>query len=151
MLGIPHDFGAIGELRSATKLTGTEPRLLLKERLGGGATSTVFRATWGKVEAAVKIGRGKGQRPRFADEALRLAWAGSPELPGLLDAGLLTDAMELPGGAHAEAGTPFLVLGRADGAPLDPQAARSDRERQELGLVHAGRRRLREGRRPPLR
>jgi hypothetical protein len=53
--------------------------------LGGGATSRVVLAARGATEVVVKLGRDKGQRPRFADEAERLCLVDSPWVAPLLD------------------------------------------------------------------
>src|SRR4051812_27622327 len=90
-------------------------------RVGGGATSEVWRArdrTTGQ-EAALKIGLADDAGPLLASEAERLAWLMSPELPRLLDLGIVPPGM--PG-----AGRPFLALSWIAGKPLAPGAARSD-------------------------
>jgi len=127
----------VGELHSATKLALRRHHLVVGERLGSGATGSVFQATEGQVEVALKVGHGSGQRPRFAEEAARLAWVGSPELAPLLDAGVVTDVVELPGGVRLPPGTPFLLLGRAEGTALDLTAPRSEAERTALALIVA--------------
>jgi transcriptional regulator with GAF, ATPase, and Fis domain/tetratricopeptide (TPR) repeat protein len=109
---------------------------LLKE-LGRGATSAVWLADQGGVEVALKIGRSAAQRPRFADEAVRLSGVGSSHVAPLLDADVASDGAVLPDGTRIEAGAPFIVLGSARGAALEPRAERTEAASDELALVVA--------------
>jgi transcriptional regulator with GAF, ATPase, and Fis domain len=86
---------------------------------------------------ALKIGRSAAQRPRFADEAARLAGVESRRLTALVDADLAREAVELPDGSRIEAGAPLIVLGWADGVALDPGAERGEAASDELALVVA--------------
>src|SRR6185295_13369133 len=71
--------------------------------LGGGATSRVLLAERDAGPAGqgtrvvIKLGRDKGQRPRFADEAERLCLVDSPWVAPLLDVGSLTHEATLLG------------------------------------------------------
>src|SRR4051812_21397434 len=83
--------------------------------VGRGATSEVWRArdrVTGQ-EAALKIGLSDGARAHLAGEAERLAWLMSPELPRLLDLGIVP--VGVPG-----AGRPFLAMSWIAGRPLSP-------------------------------
>src|SRR5689334_5873512 len=88
--------------------------------LGGGATSRVLlaeRAVRPAGELAlvvVKLGRDKGQRPRFADEAERLCLVDSPWVAPLLDVGALTQDVTVQG-ERFERGVPFLVFAWEEG------------------------------------
>jgi serine/threonine-protein kinase PknK len=137
MLQIQQYFGDMGEESVTTKLTVGSLRLSLGEKLGVGATSSVWLTAAGAEAVALKVGHGQAQRPRFADEAARLAWVSSPALCPLLDAGVITEAVELPDGSKLLPGTPVLALGRADGVPLERYFERTGVDRAALGLLVA--------------
>jgi serine/threonine protein kinase len=137
MLQSQQNFGDMGEESVTTQLTVGRLRLVLGERLGAGATSSVWLAAAGAEAVAVKIGHGQAQRPRFADEAARLAWVSSPALCPLLDAGVIREAVELPGGGRLLPGTPVLALGRADGVALGRYFERPGVDRVALALLVA--------------
>ena len=103
----------------ATELTLRGRLLVLERALGAGATSCVWLARDGQRRVALKLGRGKAQRPRFAEECARLAWVGSDSLVGVIDAGLVRDGLRLPDGGSVEAGSPFLLLDYVEGDALD--------------------------------
>ncbi len=118
--------------------------LRVARMLGGGATSRVLLAERGSGPAAagsrlvvVKLGRDRGQRLRFADEAERLCLVDSPWVAPLLDVGELTqDASVL--GERFERGAPLLVFAWEEGETLaNTAAAASPAERRALGLTVA--------------
>jgi serine/threonine-protein kinase PknK len=94
------------------------------EKLGEGATSWVWLAERAGKRAALKVGRSAAHRPRFAEEAARLAGIRSPGLVSLLGAGLVRNAASLPDGARVETGAPYLVLEWVEGEALSQVAAR---------------------------
>jgi serine/threonine-protein kinase PknK len=136
MLQIQQHLVGMGVEQVTTKLTVGRLRLALGEKLGAGATSSVWLAIASGEAVALKIGHAQAQRPRFADEATRLAWANSPVLCPLLDAGVVREALDLPGGERLLPGTPLLVLGRAEGVPLDRYLEPAT-DRASLGLLVA--------------
>jgi serine/threonine protein kinase len=136
MLQIQQYLVGMGVEQATTKLTVGRLRLALGEKLGVGATSSVWLAIASGEAVALKIGHAQAQRPRFADEATRLAWVNSPVLCPLLDAGVVREAFDLPGGERLLPGTPLLVLGRAEGVPLDRYLARAT-DRAWRGLLVA--------------
>jgi len=121
----------------ATELTLRGRTLTLERALGAGATSIVWLAREGERRVALKLGRGKGQRPRFAEECARLAWVGSDALAGVLDAGLVREALRLPDGTSIEAGSPFLLLEYVEGEALAAAAPRTADAVRTLALVIA--------------
>src|SRR6266511_1841524 len=74
-----------------TQLSLRGRRLVLERELGSGATSTVWLAREGDRVFALKLGRGRAQRPRFAEECARLSWVGSSALVAAVDAGVLRE------------------------------------------------------------
>ncbi|HEX2870172.1 MAG TPA: sigma 54-interacting transcriptional regulator [Polyangiaceae bacterium] len=111
--------------------------------LGGGATSRVLLAERAVgpagelVSVVVKLGRDKGQRPRFADEAERLCLVDSPWVAPLLDVGALTQDVAVQG-ERFERGVPFLVFAWEEGQALAERAAALPAaERRELALMVA--------------
>jgi serine/threonine-protein kinase PknK len=120
-----------------TQLSLRGRSLVLERELGSGATSTVWLAREGDRVFALKLGRGRAQRPRFAEECARLSWVGSSALVAAVDAGVLREGLRLPGGASLEAGSPFLLLDYVDGHALDPEALRDPRAAEALALVVA--------------
>src|SRR6478609_6070685 len=85
----------------------------------------------------VKLGRDRGQRPRFADEAERLCLVDSPWVAPLLDVATLSGDVAL-GGERFERGAPLLVFAWEEGEALAGVAARSSpAERRELALIVA--------------
>ena len=129
-----------GKLRVTVRTTQLALRgrsLTLEQELGSGATSTVWLARDGERLFALKLGRGKAQRPRFAEECERLSWVDSPALVAAVAAGILHEPIELPGGATLEAGAPFLLLDYVEGAPLDVAAARSQKDALTLASLIA--------------
>jgi serine/threonine-protein kinase PknK len=128
----------MGEPQPSTELAVRGRRLVIERELGRGTTSTVWRARDAVGPLTLKLGLSAAQRPRFADECARLAWVGSPELPLLLDAGLLREGVRLPDGSRLDAGVPFLALGWVAGEALDVLASpRGEREALALALVVA--------------
>ncbi|HEX6764473.1 MAG TPA: protein kinase, partial [Polyangiaceae bacterium] len=112
-------------------------RIRLLRELGRGATSAVWLGLREGVEVAVKIGRSAAQRPRFADEAARLAGVGGARVSPLVDADVAGETVELPDGSRVEAGAPIIVLGSAQGATLDVLVERARADADELALVIA--------------
>jgi transcriptional regulator with GAF, ATPase, and Fis domain len=110
--------------------------LVVERELGSGATSTVWLAREGTRVFALKLGRGRAQRPRFAEECERLSWVDSPALAAAVDAGVLREPVKLPGGV-VEAGSPFLLLDYVEGAPLDVALAHAPDQAQHLALLVA--------------
>lgn len=90
----------------ATQLTVNGRPVLVAERLGQGATSSVWRAELDGVACVLKLGKGPTEAPRFADEAERLLFGAAPEFPELL-------------GVGSDAGAPYLLLSAAPGVSLD--------------------------------
>jgi serine/threonine-protein kinase PknK len=106
----------------------------LVERVGRGATATVWKARereTGRL-VALKVGHGQNERRLLADEAELLALVDSTGIAQLLDAGLV------PPGESGELspGLPYVVLEWADGAPLGVRGL-DDRRRAELSLIVA--------------
>jgi transcriptional regulator with GAF, ATPase, and Fis domain len=129
-----------GKLRvvvEATQLALRGRSLVVERELGSGATSTVWLVREGERVFALKLGRGRAQRPRFAEECERLSWVDSPALAAAVDAGVLRESLKLPGGLQLEAGSPFLLLDYVEGTPLDVGAARSADEALGLALLVA--------------
>ncbi|HTQ02222.1 MAG TPA: phosphotransferase, partial [Polyangiaceae bacterium] len=121
----------------ATQLALRGRQLRLERELGSGATSTVWLAREGERVFALKLGRGRAQRPRFAEECERLSWVDSPALAAAVDAGLLREGLRLPNGMQLEPGSPFLLLDYVEGAHLDPASADSAERALALALVVA--------------
>src|ERR1700742_4126319 len=86
----------------ATQLALRGRTLRLERELGSGATSTVWLARGGVRVFLLKLGRGRAQRPRFAEECERLSWVDSPALAAAVDAGLLRESVRLPNGVVLE-------------------------------------------------
>ena len=97
----------------------------------------MWLAREGERVFALKLGRGRAQRPRFAEECERLSWVDSPALAAAVDAGLLRDAVRLPNGSLLEAGSPFLLLDYVDGRHLDPASTENAEQALALALVVA--------------
>lgn len=93
--------------------------VLLEAEIGRGATSIVYRArpALGGGALALKVGRGPEERLRLAEEAERLALVDTPEIPRVLDAGVLEAAV---GDLR---GRPYLALEWIEGSPLSLAAA----------------------------
>src|SRR5688572_536209 len=114
--------GAFGAGRRGAVMTtelalGAGTRLVRK--LGEGATSVVWLVEReGGAREALKLGRSAAQRPRFAEEAARLAGIRSPALVALRGAGVLRSPLALPDGTRFEAMAPYLLLECAEGEPL---------------------------------
>jgi transcriptional regulator with GAF, ATPase, and Fis domain/tetratricopeptide (TPR) repeat protein len=133
----PDLLGYHSSTLETTQLSLRGRRLVLERELGSGATSTVWLAREGERVFALKLGRGRAQRPRFAGECARLSWVGSSALVAAVDAGVLRDGLRLPGGVSLEVGSPFLLLGYVDGRALDPDRPREPVEAEALALVIA--------------
>src|SRR5882672_4049397 len=104
--------------------------------LGGGATSRVLLAERGSALVVVKLGRDKGQRPRFADEAERLCLVDSPWVAPLLDVAALTQDVSVLG-ERFERGAPLLVFPWEEGEALSVvlQGASAAKRRELLLCV----------------
>ncbi|HMJ14143.1 MAG TPA: protein kinase, partial [Polyangiaceae bacterium] len=102
----------------STELTLCLAGVRLSERLGAGASSSVWRGHSAALgEVAVKIGRSAEQCSLFAGEAERLLAVASPHIVRLLDAGVVREPLAL-GEYTPEPGAPFLVLEAARGVAL---------------------------------
>src|SRR5262245_12269596 len=134
-VGTPRISGGRAATVEATELTLRGRTWVLERALGTGATSVVWLARDGQRQVALKLGRGKAQRPRFSEESARLAWVGSDALVGVIDAGLVREGLRLPDGSSIEAGSPFLVLDYVAGVALEPADARSPEAARALALV----------------
>ncbi|HEV8548743.1 MAG TPA: protein kinase, partial [Polyangiaceae bacterium] len=121
----------------ATELTLRGRRLVVERLLGSGATSSVWLAREGGRRYALKVGKGRALRPRFAEECARLAWVGSDSLIEVVDGGLLREGVRFPDGSMAETGSPCLLLDFVDGDALEPGAPRSAADAMTLALVVA--------------
>jgi transcriptional regulator with GAF, ATPase, and Fis domain/tetratricopeptide (TPR) repeat protein len=129
--------GKLGLTVETTKLALRGRSLAVERELGSGATSTVWLAREGERVFALKLGRGKAQRPRFAEECERLSWVDSPALAAVVAAGVLREALKLPGGSVLEPGSPFLLLDYVEGTPLDTAASRPAADALALCLLVA--------------
>jgi serine/threonine-protein kinase PknK len=104
--------------------------------VGSGASAGVFRATDGEGgEVALKVAIDPRDAARLADEGERLLLARSESLTRVLGAGVLEASPAAP--LSAWGGHPFLLLELAPGAPLEPRARRSARQREQIALVVA--------------
>jgi len=111
------------------------------ERVGQGATSSVWLGEWAGGACVLKLGKGPAEAHRFADEAERLLFAAAPEFPALLGLGLSGPALGAELGLRVEAGTPYLVLSSALGVSLaellsDPTLTPAKREGIALHVAH---------------
>jgi len=102
----------------ATQLTVLGQSVRWSERIGQGATSSVWLSESASTPCVLKLGKGPAEAPRFADEAERLLFAAAPEFPALLAVGLAGPALGAELGQRIEAGTPYLVLSSAPGKSL---------------------------------
>ena len=111
--------------------------LRIARLLGGGATSRVLLAERGTELLVVKLGRDRGQRPRFADEAERLCLVDSPWVAPLLDVAELGQDVTVLG-ERFERGAPLLVFAWEQSETLATLAAASSvARRRELALTVA--------------
>ena len=120
-----------------TQLTVLGHSVRLAERLGQGATSSVWLAESAGAECVLKLGKGPAEARRFADEAERLLFAAAPEFPVLLAVGAAGPGFGAELGQRIEAGTPYLVLSSAPGVSLaqllsDPALSATAREQLSL-------------------
>src|SRR5687767_14810761 len=104
---------------------------IVRERVGAGASSIVFRATHATspTVAALKVATGPGDLRREAELLARLLrrWG-----PRLLDVGgLPADALGCARGAC------YLATEWVEGRALDPAAIRGDRERVAAIVAHS--------------
>ncbi|HYP75009.1 MAG TPA: sigma 54-interacting transcriptional regulator [Polyangiaceae bacterium] len=121
----------------ATQLTIQGQAVRFGQRLGQGATSSVWLGQSAAGACVLKLGKGPAEARRFADEAERLLFAAAPEFPTLLALGLAGPALGAELGQRIEAGTPYLVLSSAPGRSLaellgDPSLTAAARERLSL-------------------
>ena len=121
----------------ATELTLHGRTLAFERPVGSGATSTVWLVRQGAARYALKLGRSRALRPRFADEAARLAWIGSEALAAVLDAGLLREPLRLPDGSAVEVGAPCLLLEYVEGEALELEPLVEGAGANALALVVA--------------
>jgi len=124
----------------ATQLTILGQSVRWAERIGQGATSSVWLSESASTPCVLKLGKGPAEAPRFADEAERLLFAAAPEFPALLAVGLAGPALGAELGQRIEAGTPYLVLSSAPGkslAELLSEPVLSAGAREELSLLVA--------------
>ncbi|MEI9953094.1 MAG: protein kinase [Pseudomonadota bacterium] len=124
----------------ATQLTIQGQAVRWAERIGQGATSSVWLSESAGVPCVLKLAKGPAEARRFADEAERLLFAAAPEFPALLAVGLAGPALGAELGQRVEPGTPYLVLSSAPGISLaqvllDP--ALTSAAREELSLLVA--------------
>ncbi len=110
------------------------------ERVGQGATSSVWLSEPPGTPCVLKLGKGPAEARRFADEAERLLFAAAPEFPALLALGLAGPALGAELGQRVEAGTPYLVLSSAPGVSLahllrDPALSAAAREDLSLRVA----------------
>ncbi len=116
-------------------LPGGTVRLL--RGLGAGATSWVLLGEREGGKVVLKLGRDRGQRLRFADEAERLCLVDSPWVAPLLEVAELQQDLKLEG-ETIERGAPVLVFAWEEGATLSVTAAASpDHARRRLALLVA--------------
>ncbi|HEY0469984.1 MAG TPA: protein kinase, partial [Polyangiaceae bacterium] len=121
----------------ATQLTIQGQSARWTERIGQGATSSVWRGEWAGGACVLKLAKGPAEARRFADEAERLLFAAAPEFPALLGLGLAGSALGAELGQRVDAGTPYLVLSSAPGVSLaqllsDPTLSSAAREALSL-------------------
>ena len=102
----------------ATQLTIQGQAVRWTERIGQGATSSVWRGEWAEGACVLKLAKGPAEARRFADEAERLLFAAAPEFPALLALGVAGPALGVELGQRVDTGTPYLVLSSAPGVSL---------------------------------
>jgi serine/threonine protein kinase len=125
----------------ATQLTIQGLAVRWLERLGQGATSSVWLGEWAGGGCVLKLGKGPAEAHRFADEAERLLFASAPEFPTLLGLGLAGPALGAELGLRVDAGTPYLVLSSAEGVSLaqllsEPTLTPAKREAIAIHVAH---------------
>jgi transcriptional regulator with GAF, ATPase, and Fis domain/tetratricopeptide (TPR) repeat protein len=101
-----------------TQLTIQAHAVRWTERVGQGATSSVWLGAWAGGACVLKLAKGPADAHRFADEAERLLFAAAPEFPELLAVGSAGAALGAELGQRVESGTPYLVLSSAPGSSL---------------------------------
>jgi len=102
----------------ATQLTIQGQPVRWSERLGQGATSSVWLGECAGLPCVLKLAKGPAEARRFADEAERLLFAAAPEFPALLAVGSAGPTLGSELGQRVDAGTPYLVLSSAPGESL---------------------------------
>ena len=123
-----------------TQLTVAGRPVRWVEQVGRGATSAVWLGDSDGEPCVLKLGKGPGEAPRFADEAERLLFAASPEFPALLGVGLAGPALGMELGLRVEPGTPYLLLSLAPGVSLEQLLSApslSAAAREQLALLVA--------------
>ena len=107
----------------------------LEERIGKGASATVYRArdVRSGARVALKVGHDPNTRQLLAGEAELLAFADSPGVARLIGAGFIPESYRVDGGLAP--GLPYLALEWVEGRALDARTDGSDRVRLALAVA----------------